>query len=194
MDGGRHSFIGIEPVATFTARGHQSELKIGSELESFQGDLYQILALLEKRFGLPAVGFVTYDAVRCREKIPAKHPDLFGLPDFFFQFYRTSLLFDHERQTVSLMAESNEEIDRLMEKMLSGMKPLPVFGIKQEITVEPDLSDEEYCRLVEKAKKFIVAGDVLQIVPSRTFKVKIDADPFLIYRALRQTSPAPYLT
>lgn len=192
IDGGRHSFIGIEPVATFTARGQKSELQTGGCQETFDGDPYEILALLEKRFSLPAVGFVTYDAVRCKENIPARHPDLFYLPDFFFQFYRTSVLFDHERGSFKVTAETNVEIDLAIEKMLAGKK-LPIFGEKSEIEVACDLTDAEYRRIVEKAKKHLVAGDIFQIVASRTFKVNTNAEPLQIYRALRQTSPAPYL-
>lgn len=192
-DGGRNSFIGIDPVATFTAKGQNSELRIGSCLETLEGDPYQVLSTLEKRFGLHAVGFISYEAVRYKEKIPGRHPDLLGLPDFYFQFYRSSILFDHERGIVSLTAESHEEIDRLMEELLGNKVRLPVFGIERKIVAEPDLSDSEYGELVEKAKKNIRSGDVFQIVLSRTFKVKIDAAPLQIYRALRQTSPAPYL-
>jgi anthranilate synthase component I len=190
--GGRHSLIGIEPVAAFTARGQKSELKTPSGVETFEGDPYEILSTLEKRFGLPAVGFVTYDAVRGKENIPARHPDLFHLPDFFFQFYRTSILFDHERTALAITAESEAEIDSLLEKMMAGKK-LPLFGAKADIEVECDLTDAEYGKMVEKAKKHLVAGDVFQIVLSRTFKVKTAAEPLQIYRALRQTSPAPYL-
>ena len=167
-DGGRHSFIGIESIATFTATGQKSELKMGSTVESFDGDPYEILAALEKRFGLPAVGFITYDAIRCKEKIPAKHPDHFHLPDFFFQFYRSSLLFDHEKGIVTFRADSNEEIDRLMGQLLEGKKKLPLLNEKREIEATPDITDAEYCKIIEKAKKFVIAGDVFQIVPSRT--------------------------
>ncbi len=191
-DGGRHSFIGIQPVGAFTARGQKSELKTPSGQETFEGDPYKILSELEIRFGLPAVGFITYDAVRCKENIPARHPDLFNLPDFFFQFYRTSVLFDHERATFTVTAPNDVEIDLAIEKMLGGKK-LPIFGEKSEIEVDCDLTDAEYCKIVEKAKKHLVAGDVFQVVASRTFKVKTDAEPLQIYRALRQSSPAPYL-
>jgi len=189
----RHSFLGIEPAATFSVRGATLELVQGSKREVVEGDPYKVLASLESRFGLPAVGFITYDAVRFKEKIPCRHPDLFQLPDFFFQFYATSVVFDHERGIVSIRAESDEAIDALIDLLFKSQNRLPVLGKRGEIQVEPELSDTEYCKLVEEAKKYIVSGDIFQIVPSRTFKVKTGASPFQLYRALRQTSPAPYL-
>ena len=191
-EGERRSFIGVDSVATFTAKGRNLELRVGSECETFEGDPYEVLNRLEKRFGLPAVGYITYDAIRSKEKIPARHKDLFQLPDFFFQFYKSSLLFMHHQRTVTFSAETEEDVDRLMEELLNAQKRLPVLSERKKIEIKPDLSDAEYCQIIEEAKKFIVAGDVFQIVPSRTFQVKIESAPLQVYRALRQTSPTPY--
>lgn len=177
---GRHSFIGISSAVSFT-------YKVGQP-----GDPYDSLRKLEKELGLPAVGFATYDAVRIKEKIPERHPDVSQLPDLFFQFYHTYLTFDHAEGRATIVAESEAEIDRILNRLMEGTR-LTMLGAPKEIEVETDLSDADYRLIVEKAKKRIVAGDVFQIVPSRTFRAKTDAEAFQIYRALRMTSPAPYL-
>lgn len=189
---GRQSFIGIEPLATFTGRGKVYGLQTKGAVETFEGDPYSILSSLEKRFMTPAVGFIAYDAVRVKENIPARHPDLLGLPDLFFHFYRSFIVFDHDSQTVAVAAETGEEIEEIVQALHREMRKLP-FLVKNPVSITPDLSDEEYAAVVEKAKEYIVKGDIFQIVPSRTFRVKLQTEPFQIYRALRQTSPAPYL-
>ncbi len=190
---GRRSYIGIEPLATFTVHGDSLDLQIEGRTETFDGDPYAVLSALEKRFQVPAAGFISYDAVRHKENIPARHPDAFGLPDFLFQFYRSSILFDHEAQTVAISAGSEEEIERIAALLHSEARLAPLAVSNRPLDAFPDLSDEAFARIVEKAKEFLIKGDVFQIVPSRTFKAEVSAEPFQIYRALRQTSPAPYL-
>jgi len=210
---GRHSYIGIDPMASLKSKGRQIEIKIGGQIERFDGDPYQALRDLQKKMRtavvhpLPvftggATGFIAYDAIRVKEKIPDRHADLLNLPDFFFQFYRSSLSFDHKTGKVilSTIAQDYEagmrELDRLDSELKQSLseKPLPqMSGNKGHIDIQSDLSDEQYGAIVEKAKEYVRAGDIFQMVPSRTFSVKIKASPFQVYRALRQRSPAPFL-
>jgi anthranilate synthase component 1 len=199
---GRYSYIGIEPNALFTAKNGRIEMQIGTKTSSFEGDPYSALKNFHAQVKVPidhplamfsggVVGFIAYDAIRSKEKIPDRHPDHFQLPDFFFQSYRSSLVFDHAKGKALIIAETEEEIERLMEQLKNSPR-LPVLGNRREASIETDLSDAEHCAMVEKAKEYLRAGDVFQIVLSRTFQAKIDAEPFQIYRSLRQVSPAPY--
>ncbi len=210
---GRFSFIGLDPMASFESRGRQIQIKIGNQTERFEADPYDALRNLQKRmrtavvhpipvFTGGATGFITYDAIRVKEQIPDRHADLLKLPDFFFQFYRSSLAFDHQTGKAVLATISEEyetgmkELDRLENELKQSLfqKSLPQMnGQRGNIEIVSDLSDEEFGGIVEKAKEYVQAGDVFQMVPSRTFRVKIKADPFQVYRALRQKSPAPYL-
>lgn len=209
-DPGRYSYIGIDPVASFTSKSGRIRINIEGHSEEFQGDPYVALRTLQKKmraatvhpistFTGGAVGFISYDAVRTQENIPDRHPDLLQLPDFFFQFYRSSIAFDHKTGKTVLFTISDEyekgmsELDRLEERLKRFSSLPPMSGKKEEIQVETDLSDGAFEAIVEKAKEYARAGDIFQMVPSRSFCVKIKAEPFQIYRSLRQISPAPFL-
>ncbi|MBM3184396.1 MAG: hypothetical protein FJZ64_03730, partial [Chlamydiae bacterium] len=189
FDGSRFSLLGITPAAIFQTSGNKLVLEIDGNVQEEFGDPFQRLSDLEKRFSLPAIGFVSYDAVRVIEKIPNSHPPL-GIPDFFFRFYCSMLLFDHKTESVTIFAETDQEIEALMKK-LEGKPTLPQI-LKEPIEIKVDIPDEEFCEKVRIAKKYLIAGDCFQIVLSRTFQAKTDVEPFQIYRLLRQKSPAPY--
>ncbi len=202
---GKYSYIGIDPTASLKTKGRRIELTIEGRREIYEGDPFEALkrmqAELKTEVDVPCagytgglVGFVAYDAVRQIEKIPDRHPDVLAIPDLFFQYYRSSVSFDHEanRAFVCVADGDEAELKRLLER-LSQVESLPILPKREGSRAECDLSDGEYGKLVEKAKEHIRAGDIFQMVPSRTFRVKTGADPFQIYRSLRQTSPAPYL-
>ncbi len=205
----RYSFIGIDPIASFTAKGRNIEVRIEQKVEKFESDPYVALRAFQKRLKTavvhtPAVftggvtGFISYDAIRSKEKIPDRHPDVLKLPDFYFQFYQSTVSFDHETGKAMIATITDdyekgmEELDRLNEG-LHRAHPMPVLSEKKEIEILSDLSDAEYGAMVERAKEHIRAGDIFQMVPSRTFQAKINVEPFQVYRALRQVSPAPFL-
>ncbi|MGC4090925.1 MAG: anthranilate synthase component I family protein [Polyangiaceae bacterium] len=76
--------------------------------------------------------------------------------------------------------------------MLPAFTPPDPAALPSDVDVS--MSDADYCKVVERAKEFIRAGDAFQIVPARTFSTKTaGADPFDVYRALRVLSPAPYM-
>ncbi|MBS0625715.1 MAG: chorismate-binding protein [Verrucomicrobia bacterium] len=205
----RYSYIGVDPMASFTAKGRKIEVKIGESVEKFEANPFDALRAFQKKMKVEAdhpvasftggaVGFITYDAVRNLEELPDRHPDLLQLPDFFFHVYRSSVAFDHQlgRAVLATIAE-NEEAGQLelakLEEKLNRSTPMPLLREKKEISIEEDLTDEQFGEIVERAKEKIRQGEVFQMVPSRTFRAKIGAEPFQIYRALRQVSPAPYL-
>lgn len=165
----RYSFVGIDPIASISGKGDYvlalREFKKKHPIEAVHP-----LALYT---GGP-VGYVTYDG------------------HYFFQIYRSAVAFDHKmgRAVLSTIGEK-EELERLYQKLREG-KALPESSLEiGPITM--DKTDEEYVAMVEKAKEHLRAGDVFQIVLSRTFQASVEGDPFQFYRTLRKMSPAPYL-
>jgi anthranilate synthase component I len=189
-DAGKISMIGIRPIGTFQAQGDAIEIELFGQKTACQGDPYVEL----KRFsaGRKLFGFLGYDAVRCKEKLPDRHvPSYF--PDFFFHLYQTIITFDHERQTVYITHEGTpEELDAICQRCQDSIEP-PEMQNPKEIAIVADSSREAFSQLVQRAKEFIRAGDIFQVVLSRTFHASMQAKAFDVYRALRQTSPAPYL-
>jgi anthranilate synthase component I len=165
----RYSFVGIDPIEAIEGKGDYCEA-----LRRFRAK-YPVQAdhPLALYTGAP-VGYVSYEG------------------DYFFQIYRSAAAFDHQtgRAVISTIGEP-KDLEALFAKLTAPMTLPPVQFEMGEVS--SDKSDEEYGAMIEKAKEHFRAGDVYQIVLSRTFKARAEGDPFQFYRALRKTSPAPFL-
>src|SRR4051794_22963603 len=160
------------------------------------------------------VGYLGYDVVREGERLPDVPHDDQGLPDAVVSVIGTLAAFDHWRQRVTLLdnvivppGASEDELDALYDTAARRIDDLAAAGARplDEPVVEPPDADEPpaavdrvvsaqtYARGVEVAKDHIVAGDVFQVVLSQRFDLELGADPFDLYRALRQVTPTPYM-
>ncbi len=187
---GKSSLIGLNPIGTFQVVGRNIEIEFKGERSTFTADPYEALTKFSK--DRRAFGFIGYDAVRLKEVLPDRHPSR-DVPDFFFHLYQTIIEFDHSRQRLICTHEgTQEELDAILTRCFEPIALQPLKTAKN-IAIEPDLSRETFSALVERAKEYIRAGDIFQVVLSRSFRTQIKASPFDVYRALRQTSPAPFL-
>lgn len=167
--------------------------------------------------GLPpftagAVGFFAYDVVRQIERLPEQTVDDLGLPDACLMFFDEVLAFDHVKKEILLIVTADvrkqkpqaayeDAAKRLgrLERRLA--RPLPNAGAMRarakraagKLKIEPQMKKRDFLRAVERAKEYIAAGDVFQVVVSQRFDVKPEVDPFEVYRALRIVNPSPYL-
>jgi len=156
-----------------------------------------------------AVGFVSYDWVRFVEKIPDANPDEVGLPDLWFIFPETVVIHDSARHTAfvvrhvevrpgddraAIYEAAVSEVDAVVQKL---REPLPVEAKREELRAPMALvrssTREEFHEIVKRAKEYIEAGDIFQVVLSQQFRVPLQVDPFTIYRHLRSINPSPYL-
>ena len=164
------------------------------------------------RFCGGAVGFLGYDMVRFMENLPDRHEKL-DLPDSSFMVPGTVLIHDSLQQTVTivqwidtsqsavsledLFADGQLEIERivkLIEQPVHGrffqrLGSTPRSPYEFTSNMEPD----SFCRMVEKARQYILAGDIFQVVLSQRFHTTTELPPWAIYRALRHINPSPYL-
>lgn len=216
-DVGRYSFLGFEPSLRVVSLGRRAELWSGAERLDADADvlvvLRRVLARQQVAPGpeLPplvggAVGTLAYDAVRLWERLPDRHAGEVALPEVEFSFFDTVVAFDHLRHTATIShvvepgARPREAFGRAMEKvdqiaaLLAATSPQP-FAAEgcAAAEVETDLDDATYERLVRRAKEYILAGDIFQVVLSRCFKVPCPAAPFAVYRALRMVNPSPFM-
>ncbi len=220
LDAGQISIIAFETIAQFSAKNQQTITKIGSnEVVSSHHPLAILRDLLSSMqcagqpkshdFLSSAIGFLSYDAVRFFEDIPDRHLDTSNLPDILFNFYRTSLMIDHQRQTllihtvvdvgpdaVACYSAAQTQIDNILKKinqpLLSTTQPRTHCNIPHT-NVALDINDERFIELIHQAKQYIVQGDAFQIVLSRCFKKNYSVTPLAIYQALREVSPSPYM-
>ena len=168
--------------------------------------------------GLPpliagAIGFFSYDMVRLIERLPKRLRDDIGLYDAMLMLYHGLVAFDHVQHRLwivrnvftegpgSLRAKYDaavreiKETRRLLEQPVaaeSPKKPLKAAGTGS-LRVSSNFRRLEYLDIVRKAKQYIRAGDIFQVVLSQRFSAKTRAKPFEVYRQLRALNPSPYL-
>jgi anthranilate synthase component 1 len=156
-----------------------------------------------------AAGVFAYDLVDQFERLPAPRADLLDYPDFVFWVPEQVLILDHVHRATTVIAHvvggpgaeasyhdavrAVETLTREVQEGRSGSRPRPGRAAAGEAPVAGvDLDDAAYAAAVERLKRHIVAGDVFQIVPSRTFTVPCP-DPFAAYARLRAANPSPYM-
>ncbi len=220
QDVGRYSFLGFNPEITIEVKGKKTKITRKEKVEEvdahYEGVIRKIIQ--ENRIiqnpDLPplaggAVGFMSYDAVRLYEKIPCKHKGKNELPDIYFGFYKTILVFDHLYQMMTLIyiPEKKGSPKEQYQKGIEHLKKMlsDVLTYSQDVDIdfekpkakkkefETDCSDAEYQKIVKACKEHILAGDIFQVVPSRSFFRKIDADPLDVFRVLRIINPSPFM-
>lgn len=160
------------------------------------------------------VGYLGYDVVREVEDLPDAPPGDDALPDAVQHVVGDLAAFDHFRQRVVLIANAYlrpgldpAELDARYDAAVARLDRLAADGAVplDEPLVEPprpdeplpevevDLSASVFEAAVEAARDLVDAGEVRQIVLSRRFSFDLDADPFDLYRVLRQINPSPYM-
>ncbi len=169
--------------------------------------------------GLPefhggAVGYMSYDMVRFVEELPDDNEDELQLPDCFFMIAETILIFDHVNHQIKVVANAHidgdvdaayadaiAKIDALVEKLTTVSDKASIDYRKQGTENPPEpipdpqsnFTKSAYEDAVRRAKEYIAAGDIIQVVPSQRFSRPISVDSFDIYRALRVVNPSPYM-
>jgi anthranilate synthase component 1 len=160
-------------------------------------------------------GYASYDTVRYAEPTKlsfASAPrDDRRLPDFHFSYYDSVIVFDHVDKVVFLvkLAEIAPGADAgcvhdqaltalrgLLESIERHSKPLKSGVFERSTATEPppsNMTREFHAQMVAKAKEYIRAGDIFQVVLGQRFERFSEADPFDVYRALRAVNPSPYM-
>ena len=165
------------------------------------------------RFYGGAVGFLGYDMVRffeCLPKVTQEDPEM---DDAVFLITDTILIFDNIRHTVKAVAcafteeprdlkKVYEEAVQKIERMCAALEPRkqmdrsprqPAAGPVCEDRFSANMTREAFMEMVKKAKEYIYAGDIIQVVLSERLEGEISLAPVDLYRALRYVNPSPYL-
>lgn len=162
------------------------------------------------RFTGGAVGYMSYDLVRSFERLPRIKPDTLGLPEAFFLLCDRLVVYDHVKQRLVVIAHASDEdtggrareeaeaaveelIARLRRPLPNGMKPLSEPADAEPLPFETAFPRPAFEEAVERAKAYIRAGDIFQVVLSRRIHRMTSAQPFDVYRALRRINPSPYM-
>ena len=218
---GRYSFIGYKPYVVVMSRGREVEIEEEGEttiLKDVENPLF-VLRDLSRRFtpvtsddlapfqgGL--VGYFNFDLVRKWEYLPGVDPEDKDVPECLFAASQRLIVFDHFKHRMTVVAfallrngkdmeevysQACQEIEEMKEEL---GRPLPVYSKSDDFSLselQPNFKKEEFEAVVRKAKDYIVAGDIIQVVLSQRFSGELSGEDFLLYRNLRSVNPSPYM-
>ena len=212
---GRYSFFGFDPDIIWRSLGDSSEIsRDGGEYIACGGKPLEALRALqdEIQFDLPEdmppmaaglFGYLGYDMIRQVESLPGTQQDPIGTPDAIMVRPRIVCIFDQVAQEIIIgsplpagrdYAEACARIERVAADLAS---PVSVNTDRDVAipTLSPTLGTDEktFGTRVAKAKDYILAGDVFQVVIGQRLSAPLPASPFALYRSLRRMNPSPFL-
>jgi anthranilate synthase component 1 len=168
------------------------------------------------RFTGGAVGFFGYDLLQYYEKLPAHKVDDLQMNDIQFMFCDQVIAFDHFKQQIKVIAnvhvppfatdddivkayhETCAKIDATIEKIkrplsLDTLTHHPIAQEQELGDIRSNVTKEQFMDNIGKAKEYIRAGDIFQVVLSQRFEIETDVSPLHVYRVLRTMNPSPYM-
>jgi anthranilate synthase component 1 len=219
---GRYTFLGVRPHMRVQSRGTEVMVQRGRKIERRSGDIFTNLKVLLREHrtaqyeGLPpftagAVGYFAYDVVRQLEKIGEHAQDDLSVPDCVLMFFDRLLAFDHLRHQIHIVATADltrekartaydravADIARIEKKLARGWSPRfwkkAAASSAAKLKVNAVTKPQQFLASVEKAKEYIGAGDIFQVVLSQRWDFVPGVAPFDLYRALRTVNPSPYM-
>ncbi|WP_050526344.1 anthranilate synthase component I [Pseudorhodobacter aquimaris] len=163
---------------------------------------------------LPAIaaglfGYLGYDMIRLVEHLPNVNPDPLGLPDAVLMRPSVVAVLDGVKGEVTVVApawsssglSARAAYAQAAERVMDALRDLEraphadrdfgqVAAVGDQVS---NFTHEGYLQAVEKAKEYIRAGDIFQVVPSQRWAQRFEAPPFALYRSLRRTNPSPFM-
>lgn len=220
---GRFSFVGFEPRVIIQSFGRDIRLVrdgIEERFSTISDPLDELRKLMARhqfvsrpelpRFAGGAVGFIGYEVIRLFEaKVPAARKDDLQLPEMLFMLTGNVLIFDHRLRTLKIVvnaflddrapekvyARAVESVDSILQQLAAPVDlPLvPIALDEKQPMPRSNFRREEFERAVERAKEYIRAGDIFQVVLSQRFESDFTGEPLDFYRCLRFINPSPYM-
>ena len=219
---GRYSMIGLAAHTRLEVRGHTVRIYNGQHLISEQV-VAEPLAFIEdyqQQFNVPVVaglpgftgglvGYFAYDTVRLFEKklAQADKPDPLNVPDIQLMLSQEVVVFDNLKESVFIIVHADPaqadayqhgqaRLQALAQQLRDGELNLPATvapAALPETAFVSSFGHDAFIAGVEKIKDYILAGDVMQVVPSQRMTAPFPHAPLALYRALRHLNPSPYM-
>ncbi|CAK0751011.1 Anthranilate synthase component 1 [Azospirillaceae bacterium] len=183
------------PLAALTALLEECRIELPESLPPMAAGLY---------------GYLGYDMVRLMERLPDDNPDPLGVPDAVLMRPTVMAIFDGIENVATIVTPVRPEAgisaaaayglacERLADALADLERSVPhrralAAGRLETPAPLSNTSRAEYHAMVERAKEYIRAGDIFQVVPSQRFSLPFTLPPFALYRALRRLNPSPFL-
>jgi len=217
---GRYSFVVTDPLARVEARGRTVRMvhRDGTVTERAGVDPLLFLREILAAYRVPAVpglprftgglvGYVSYDAVRWIERLESPPHDDLGFPDLQLLLADTLVIFDSKEQKLLVLTHADlsagadqgfaaavARVEDVASRLDEPDPPLRArFAPAERRDVDSTMTPEQYRAAVVRAKEYITAGDIIQVVLAQRFSRATTAAPFDVYRCLRSINPSPYL-
>src|SRR3989475_2654058 len=197
----RYTFLGFDPQKTVRISNQHAELLDRPNSERRIETCKAPLSYLEnlntyakegktgERYSGGLVGYLYDYLVRALEKIPRVGQKRAAFPDAEFGLFEDGIVFDHVKGRLYYFCRDENRIDRVRSLVKeSGRESQVVFGEPKS-----NLSQEEFCDRVGRAKEYIQSGDIFQAVLSKRYKIPFKGSLLRFYRALRKVNPSPYM-
>ena len=157
------------------------------------------------------IGYMGYDTVRLSETIPDANPDVLGVPDGLFLRPTVTAIFDNAKDQVYVVTpvypndgisaaqafdDAQDRLARVVTDFERAQERAPQAHSDDVVDMpepESNMTKAAFFAMVERAKQYILAGDVFQVVLSQRFKLPFTLPPFSFYRSLRRVNPSPFL-
>jgi anthranilate synthase component I len=184
----------VDPLTALRALLDESQIKLPEDAPPMAAGVF---------------GYLGYDTVRLMEHLPDQNPDVLGVPDGIMIRPTVMAIFDSVRDEVTITTpvyvdksvtakaaylrateRISEVVDALDRPLDMTLRETDAAPIKPQIS---NTSPEDYKAMVLKAKEYIAAGDIFQVVLSQRFETEFTLPPFSLYRSLRRVNPSPFL-
>jgi para-aminobenzoate synthetase component I len=212
--GGRYSIAAFKPEVIFSGKDHQLTISRDGKTTTLKGNPLELVKQQLEMFqvpeieGLPdfqggAIGYISYDYARYIEKLPQLAKDDSGIPEVYFQVFLEWFVFDHQTETLWIMALNDSGQEEQAKGRLSDWQKrweaeVPVSDVEtvakpaaNELHVSMDEAD--FILAVERVQQYISQGDVFQVNLSVRQSKPIEKEALEVYRQLRKLNPSPYM-
>ena len=217
---GRFSLIGCDPDIIWEVKNSISSIKYTYEnynYKTFKDPIESLKYLIKvskfdkAHITVPypiLVGYLGYPMIQYMEKINLKNLDNINIPDSILIRPKIVTVFDNIKDTITVMTivypnnDTNFELiykntEELLEKKVNQLKESLIQQKKNKISsnlnFKSNYSKDEYFEIISKAKNYIKAGDIFQVVTSQRFETDYELEASSLYRSLRRLNPSPYL-
>ena len=206
---GRFSFMGAEPYRVVRTGPGEPGGAVDplAHVEAELGRFTPVAVPGLPRFIGGAVGYLAFECAHYFEpRVPQPPADPVGVPEAVLLFIDTLLVFDHVRHKIQVVSHAHVEgdpdaayraaaarVDALAERLAQPLSPPAPSIDTAGAEAVSNKSAEAYHGMVERARAYIAAGDVIQVVPSQRLARPTSAPPFELYRSLRRVNPSPYM-
>ncbi|MEE0931319.1 MAG: anthranilate synthase component I [Acutalibacteraceae bacterium] len=210
---GRYSFIGFDPKSRIYYKSGKLTIEGEGEKQVFTSKPFDVIREFLSNYKTPKfedippftgglVGYFGYSMIAVAEPVLKLRESEFN--DFDLMFFDKVVAYDHLTQKISVIVNMKTyDVERQyqkacddIEKIISiiiQQKPLPKTKTYNNVDFKSNMTEEEFCEMVEKTKEYIFDGDIFQCVVSRRFETEYEGSLIDAYRVLRVTNPSPYM-